>query len=136
LPEESATLGLPVAAPSGTLAVTSRELVDIGSALTRPPPSAVKRTSVMPPRWRPLALTFEPSVALWTPAQSVAQVTSLSDGGLGGVIPPPPAAATPAPADMQLTATATGIAVRHPCRFGGLVLGVKPCASLSSGLRG
>jgi hypothetical protein len=76
LSKESITLGLPVAAPSGTLAVTKRLAALLGRTSILPPPSALKRTFETLRSLRPLTWTLEPAVALWTPPHWETQTTS------------------------------------------------------------
>src|SRR5687768_8364656 len=108
------TLGLPVIAPSGTLAVTDRPLTAAGFVVVLPPPAAVKRTSETWRRWRPLTRTLESTVALWVPPHFEMQTTSDTLGGSGGFTPPPAAKAKPAQTDNDAPTTAAGIAGRHP----------------------
>jgi len=61
------TVGWPVAAPSGTTAVTLRPAADLGSTSSRPPLWELKRTVVTLLRWRPEIWTFEVLAALRMP---------------------------------------------------------------------
>src|SRR5690242_8622229 len=132
----SVTLGFPLAAPAGTLAVTLWRSAEEGLTLSLPPSLASKSTLLTPLRWRPVSWTVESVVALCIPPQVSMQTASLSSGGWPGLIPPPAAEAMPAPTDRQARAIAAGTAAADPAppRLGMVVRALK---SLSlSGLRG
>src|SRR5919109_3168490 len=119
------TFGLPVAAPSGTLAVTRRLVALTGLAPILPRCSSLKSTCATCRRWRPLTWTLEPVVALRTPPHLETQTTSVTLGGSGGVIPPPAAKAQPAHTESEAPTTAAGIAGRRPRLTGAFPWGLK-----------
>jgi hypothetical protein len=66
-PNESAALGLPVTAPSGTIAFTEPAVAEVGSLAIRPS-GPLNLTCSTFSRWRPVSSTLEPSAALRSPA--------------------------------------------------------------------
>ena len=103
-------MGRPVAALSGTLAVTVR-LVRRGRADRDPTTGrALNRTLETCLRWRAADLDLGVAVALWTPPQVAMQTTSPASGGLGGVTTAASAAPEPRPLPRTAMATATAAA--------------------------
>ena len=124
LSKVSVTFGRPVAAPSGTFAVTVRLDAETGFTAIRPAWRELNCTFATCLRWWPLIWTLESVVALRTPPQVEMQTTSAALGDLGGVTPPPSASAVPTPAPSEATAITAATAVCIPRPRGGVPLGL------------